>query len=77
MNNFLEIKSLRAWYGASQALFDVNLKIKEGEIVALLGRNGMGKSTTIKSICGLINNFQKKQPMFQKGTIKDAQKLKE
>ena len=58
MNNFLEIKSLRAWYGASQALFDVNLKIKEGEIVALLGRNGMGKSTTIKSICGLINNFQ-------------------
>ena len=58
MNNFLEIKSLRAWYGASQALFDVNLKIKEGEVVALLGRNGMGKSTTIKSICGLINNFQ-------------------
>jgi branched-chain amino acid transport system ATP-binding protein len=58
MNNFLEIKSLRVWYGASQALFDVNLEIKEGEIVALLGRNGMGKSTTIKSICGLMNNFQ-------------------
>jgi branched-chain amino acid transport system ATP-binding protein len=58
MNNFLEIKSLRAWYGASQALFDVNLEIKEGEIVALLGRNGMGKSTTIKSICGLMNNFE-------------------
>ena len=47
MNKFLEIKSLRAWYGASQALFEVNLDIKEGEIVALLGRNGMGKSTTI------------------------------
>jgi len=58
MKNFLEIKSLKAWYGASQALFDVNLEIKEGEIVALLGRNGMGKSTTIKSICGLINKFQ-------------------
>ena len=58
MKNFLEIKSLKAWYGASQALFDVNLKIKEGEIVALLGRNGMGKSTTIKSICGLMNKFQ-------------------
>jgi len=57
MNNFLEIKSLKAWYGASQALFDVNLDIKEGEIVALLGRNGMGKSTTIKSICGLTNKF--------------------
>ena len=58
MKNFLEIKSLKAWYGASQALFDVNLEIKEGEIVALLGRNGMGKSTTIKSICGLMNKFQ-------------------
>ena len=58
MKNFLEIKSLKAWYGASQALFDVNLEIKEGEIVALLGRNGMGKSTTIKSIFGLINKFQ-------------------
>ena len=57
MNSFLEIKSLKAWYGASQALFDVNLDIKEGEIVALLGRNGMGKSTTIKSICGLMNKF--------------------
>jgi len=57
MNNFLEIKSLKAWYGASQALFDVNLDIREGEIVALLGRNGMGKSTTIKSICGLMNKF--------------------
>lgn len=60
MNNFLEIKSLKAWYGASQALFDVNLDIKEGEIVALLGRNGMGKSTTIKSICGLMNKFDGK-----------------
>lgn len=58
MKNFLEIKSLKAWYGASQALFDVNLEIKEGEIVALLGRNGMGKSTTIKSICGLISKSQ-------------------
>ena len=57
MKNFFEIKSLKAWYGASQALFDVNLDIKEGEIVALLGRNGMGKSTTIKSICGLMNKF--------------------
>ena len=57
MNKFLEIKSLRAWYGASQALFEVNLDIKEGEIVALLGRNGMGKSTTIKSICGLMDKF--------------------
>jgi branched-chain amino acid transport system ATP-binding protein len=58
MDKLLEIKSLKSWYGASQALFDVNLEINKGEIVALLGRNGMGKSTTIKSICGLINEYQ-------------------
>ena len=58
MDKLLEIKSLKSWYGASQALFEVNLEINHGEIVALLGRNGMGKSTTIKSICGLINEYQ-------------------
>tara|TARA_B110000259_G_scaffold19050_1_gene20044 strand:- start:468 stop:635 length:168 start_codon:yes stop_codon:yes gene_type:complete len=49
MSFLLEIKSLKSWYGASQALFDVNLKIKKGEVVALLGRNGMGKTTTVNS----------------------------
>ena len=58
MDKLLVIKSLKSWYGASQALFEVNLEINHGEIVALLGRNGMGKSTTIKSICGLINEYQ-------------------
>ena len=57
MDKLLKVKSLKSWYGASQALFDVNLEINQGEIVALLGRNGMGKSTTIKSICGLINEY--------------------
>ena len=58
MDKLLKVKSLKSWYGASQALFDVNLEINRGEIVALLGRNGMGKSTTIKSICGLINKYE-------------------
>ncbi len=58
MDKLLKVKSLKSWYGASQALFDVNLEINQGEIVALLGRNGMGKSTTIKSICGLINKYE-------------------
>ena len=58
MSKLLELKSLKSWYGPSQALFDVNLEVKQGEIVALLGRNGMGKSTTIKSICGLMSQFQ-------------------
>ena len=60
MSLLLEIKSLRSWYGASQALFDVNLKIESGQVVALLGRNGMGKSTTINSICGLIHRYEGK-----------------
>ena len=58
MEKLLEISGLKSWYGLSQALFDVYLEIKQGEVVALLGRNGMGKSTTIRSICGLISNYE-------------------
>ena len=50
----LSLSSLKAYYGESQALFDVNLEINEGEIVALMGRNGTGKSTTVKSIFQMI-----------------------
>jgi len=49
----LEIKNLNTFYGSSHALQDISMTIGEGEIVALLGRNGMGKSTTLKSIMGL------------------------
>ena len=58
MEKLLEINGLKSWYGLSQALFDVNLEISQGEVVALIGRNGMGKSTTIRSICGLISNYE-------------------
>ena len=58
MEKLLEISELKSWYGLSQALFDVYLEINQGEVVALLGRNGMGKSTTIRSICGLISNYE-------------------
>ena len=58
MSKLLELKSIKTWYGPSQALFDINLEVKQGEIVALLGRNGMGKSTTVKSICGLMSEFE-------------------
>nr|WP_276524146.1 ABC transporter ATP-binding protein [Ensifer adhaerens] len=50
----LELKRLETFYGASQALFGVNLDVREGEVVALMGRNGMGKTTTINSILGLV-----------------------
>lgn len=50
----LSLTDVSAFYGASQALFNVQLAINEGEAVALLGRNGMGKSTTIKTICRML-----------------------
>ena len=58
MSSLLEIKSLKSWYGESQALLRVNLEIKKGEVVALLGRNGMGKTTTVNSVCGLMHRYE-------------------
>ena len=52
----LRIENLQAAYGASRVLFDVNLEIGEGECVTLLGRNGMGKTTTIRCIMGLLKH---------------------
>jgi branched-chain amino acid transport system ATP-binding protein len=49
----LDVAKLETFYGASQALFGVDLQVGEGQMVALLGRNGMGKTTTLRSICGL------------------------
>ena len=50
----LEVRGLRAGYGRAQVLFDVDLEVDAGEVVALLGRNGAGKSTTLKAIMGLV-----------------------
>jgi len=52
----LSVQRLEASYGASQALFGVDLSVGEGEVVALMGRNGMGKTTTIRAVCGLMPN---------------------
>jgi len=49
----LHVSAIDTYYGQSQALFDVSLEVGEAEVVTLLGRNGMGKSTTIRSIMGL------------------------
>ncbi len=49
----LKVEGIETFYGPSQALFGVDLSVAEGEMVALLGRNGMGKTTTIRSICRL------------------------
>ena len=50
----LEVRGLNAGYGRAQVLFQVDLEAREGEVVALLGRNGAGKSTTLKAIMGLV-----------------------
>ena len=50
----LEVRNLTAFYGASQALFGIDLSVESGQFVTLIGRNGMGKSTTIRSIAGLM-----------------------
>lgn len=54
--SLLKLSHVSAFYGASQALFDVHLDLAEGEVLALMGRNGMGKSTTVKVICRLMKN---------------------
>ncbi|KAB2778273.1 ABC transporter ATP-binding protein [Brucella anthropi] len=50
----LKIEGLQAAYGHSQVLFDVSLEVNEGELVTLMGRNGMGKTTTIRTLMGLL-----------------------
>ena len=64
MSAFLSLQDVTASYGASQALFGVDLEIAEGEMVALMGRNGMGKTTTIRTICRMMQH--------QAGTIRFA-----
>jgi branched-chain amino acid transport system ATP-binding protein len=50
----LRVRDLEAGYGAAQVLFGVDLEVGEGEVVSLMGRNGMGKTTTVRAIMGLV-----------------------
>jgi branched-chain amino acid transport system ATP-binding protein len=54
MTMLLEVRGLETFYGASQALFGVDFNVGEGEVTTLIGRNGMGKSTTLKTVMGLL-----------------------
>ena len=50
----LAVKGLHAWYGESHVLHGVDFVVNQGEVVTLLGRNGVGKTTTLKSIMGMV-----------------------
>jgi branched-chain amino acid transport system ATP-binding protein len=50
----LQANGVAAWYGAAQILFDITLEVRRGEVVALMGRNGAGKSTTLKALMGML-----------------------
>lgn len=55
----LKLTNVKSFYGASQILFNMSLEVEEGDSVCILGRNGVGKSTTMKSIVGLLNPKEK------------------
>ena len=59
MTALLEVAGLHAYYGRAHVLFDLDMQVERGEVVALLGRNGAGKSTTIKAIMGLVADTAK------------------
>ena len=65
----LDIQNLESWYGESHILHGVNLSIKEGELVTLLGRNGAGRSTILKTILGLTSRRVGVIKVFGKDTI--------
>ena len=50
MSILLNVEGLKAWYENTQVLYNVGLTVEEGQVISLMGRNGMGKSTTISSI---------------------------
>ena len=54
MTPLLEVREIETFYGKSQVLFGVSFEVNQGELVTLIGRNGMGKSTTVKTVMGLL-----------------------
>ena len=71
----LKVSEICTFYGASQALFGVSITVEEGEVISLLGKNGMGKTTTVHSIMG-ITPISSGQVLFQNKKINDMPSFK-
>jgi len=71
----LKVSEICTFYGASQALFGVSITVEEGEVVSLLGKNGMGKTTTVHSIMG-ITPISSGEVLFQNKKIDDMPSFK-
>ena len=71
----MKVSEICTFYGASQALFGVSITVKEGEVVSLLGKNGMGKTTTVHSIMG-ITPISSGEVLFQNKKIDDMPSFK-
>ena len=71
----LKVSEICTFYGASQALFGVSITVQEGEVVSLLGKNGMGKTTTVHSIMG-ITPISSGEVLFQNNRIDDMPSFK-
>lgn len=69
---FLEIRDLHAWYGESHVLHGVNMEVHEGEVLTLLGRNGAGRTSTLRAIMGLTGSRKGSIKVHGKETITAA-----
>lgn len=69
MATFLEVRDLHAWYGESHVLHGVNFRVEEGEVVTLLGRNGAGRTSTLRAIMGLTGSRKGSIKVFGTETI--------
>jgi branched-chain amino acid transport system ATP-binding protein len=72
MKPFLEIADLHAWYGESHVLHGVGLTVREGEVVSLLGRNGAGRTSTLRAILGLVSRREGSIRIAGRETIRMA-----
>ena len=71
----LKLSNVKAAYGTSRVLFDVNLEVPDGKIVTLLGRNGMGKTTTVRAIMGSCLRVMASASMAKRSAVRRRRRL--